>query len=68
MRHSKTTVIAIDGKALAMPASILAHAPRVLTHPGLHGAAERLAALATLARLRLQRGVWMLRQAVTGEP
>jgi GT2 family glycosyltransferase len=55
-------------KALAMPASILVHAPRVLTHPGLHGPAERLAALATLARLRLQRGVWMLGQVVTGKP
>lgn len=50
-------------KALVMPVSILAHAPRVLRHPGLTGA-ERLAALATLARLRLVRAAWMLRQAL----
>jgi len=55
-------------KAAAMPASILAHAPRVLSHPGLHGPSERQAALATLARLRLRRAGWMLRQAVTGKP
>lgn len=48
-------------KALAMPLSILAHAPRVLRHPDLSGA-ERRAALATLIRLRLTRMVWMLRQ------
>lgn len=52
-------------KALAMPASVLAHAPRVLRHPALTGP-ERTRALATLARLRLARMVWMLRQAVRG--
>lgn len=52
--------------ALAMPLSILAHAPRVLRHPALRDAGERRRALATLARLRLVRMIWMLRQAVTG--
>ncbi len=52
-------------KALAMPLSVLAHAPRVLGHPVLTGA-ERARALATLARLRLTRMVWMLRQAARG--
>lgn len=54
-------------RALAMPVSILAHAPKVLAHPGLNGAGERLAALGTLARLRLRRAGWMLRQAA-GRP
>lgn len=53
------------GRALAMPLSVLAHAPRVLRHPALTGA-ERLRALATLARLRLMRMVWMLGQAARG--
>lgn len=52
-------------KALAMPLSVLAHAPRVLRHPALTGA-ERASALATLARLRLVRMAWMLRQAARG--
>ena len=53
-------------RALAMPLSILAHAPRVLTHPHLHGAGDRRAALGTLARLRLRRMAWMLWQAMGG--
>lgn len=53
-------------KALAMPASILAHVPKVLANPALRGARERGAALATLARLRLTRMGWMLRQAAGG--
>ncbi len=52
-------------KALAMPLSIAAHIPRVLRHPELTGG-ERVRALATLARLRLMRMVWMLRQAMRG--
>lgn len=52
-------------RALAMPFSVLAHAPRVLRHPAL-SARERLAGLGTLARLRLTRMLWMLRQALTG--
>lgn len=53
-------------RALAMPASILAHAPRVLAHPALAGPGERARALATLARLRLARMGWMLGQALRG--
>jgi GT2 family glycosyltransferase len=55
-------------RALVMPASIAAHAPRALRHPALSGPRERLAALGTLARLRLARMAWMLRQAATGRP
>jgi GT2 family glycosyltransferase len=53
-------------KALAMPLSIPVHAPKVLTHPGLNGPGERLAALGMLVRLRLLRTGWMLRQAAGG--
>jgi GT2 family glycosyltransferase len=53
-------------RALAMPLSILAHAPRVLRHPALRDGGERARALATLARLRLTRMAWMLEQAVRG--
>ena len=49
-------------KAVLMPFSILAHVPRILRHDRL-ARAERLAALGTLARLRLTRAAWMLRQA-----
>lgn len=54
------------GKALAMPVSVVAHAPRVLRHPALNGPGDRLRALGTLARLRLTRMVWMLGQALRG--
>jgi GT2 family glycosyltransferase len=50
-------------RAALMPLSILAHLPRVLRSRRLTGPAERLAAAAMLARLRLTRAVWMLRQA-----
>lgn len=53
-------------RALAMPASALAHAPRVLRAKGLSGG-EKLRALGTLVRIRFARMVWMLRQAVTGK-
>lgn len=53
-------------KALAMPISILVHAPKVLRHPSLQGRDERRAALATLIRLRLTRMGWMLSQALGG--
>lgn len=53
-------------RALLMPVSILVHGPVVLRHPGLASARERRAALATLARLRLQRMVWMLGQVFAG--
>ena len=51
-------------KALAMPGSILVHAPRVLRSDRLTDGAERRAALATLIRLRLIRAYWMMRQAI----
>lgn len=51
-------------RACAMPASILAHTPRILLTPALNGTGERYAALATLARLRMARCAWMLRQAI----
>jgi len=51
-------------KALAMPASILAHLPKILKSPKLSGPAERWRAAVTLLRLRLRRMVWMLRQAI----
>jgi GT2 family glycosyltransferase len=38
-----------------LPASVIAHAPRVLTSPSLHGGRERGAALVTLTFLRLWR-------------
>jgi GT2 family glycosyltransferase len=49
-------------KALMMPASIVAHLPRVLRHGALSGLEKRRAA-GTLVRLRLQRMVWMIAQA-----
>lgn len=52
-------------KALAMPVSVLAHAPRVLGAPMLTGA-EKPRAMATLARLRISRMGWMLGQALRG--
>ncbi len=54
-------------KALAMPLSILAHLPKLLVSPRLSGAGERFRGAAVLARLRLQRMVWMLRQALGRE-
>ena len=55
-------------RGLAMPLSALAHMPRVLRSPRLSGMRERLAGCATLVRLRLVRGAWMVGQAVTGRP
>ncbi len=49
-------------RALAMPLSIPAHAPRLLRHPDL-APREKARALSTLARLRLRRAGWMLAQA-----
>jgi len=51
-------------KAVLMPLSIVVHLPRILRSPKLNGMSERLAAIATLARLRFRRAGWMLRQAV----
>ncbi|MFO6465297.1 glycosyltransferase family 2 protein [Jannaschia sp. KMU-145] len=55
------------GRALLMPASIFAHAPKVARADGLDRA-ERARAVATLARIRLSRMVWMLRQAAGASP
>lgn len=54
-------------RGLAMGPSALIHAPRMLRHPGL-GLGERSRGMATLFALRLQRGAWMLRQALTDQP
>jgi GT2 family glycosyltransferase len=53
-------------RALAMPLSIPAHLPRILTSARLASGAERRAAAGMLVRMRLTRMAWMLRQA-TGD-
>ena len=58
--------LAWAGRALLMPASVLAHLPRVLRAPALSGPGERFRAATTLIRLRLARMGWMLRQAARG--
>lgn len=52
-------------RALAMLPSIAAHAPRILRDARL-ARGEKFAALGTLARQRLTRMAWMLRQAAGG--
>ncbi|MEL0438378.1 glycosyltransferase family 2 protein [Phycobacter sp. K97] len=54
--------------ALLMPASAVAHTPRVLRNSRLRDPQERAAALFTLFRLRFQRMIWMIGQALTGRP
>lgn len=56
------------GRALLMPASVIVHLPRVMRASALHGAGERARAAGTLARLRLARMVWMLRQVAAPAP
>lgn len=51
-------------RALAMPASIVFHIPRVLRSAKLNGGQERFVAVVTLARLRLTRAGWMLKQVL----
>ena len=51
-----------------MPASVLAHLPRVMGSDRLASGAERRRAAGTLARLRLVRMRWMLRQAAGPGP
>lgn len=53
-------------RALAMPASAVAHAPRVLRCESLT-AQEKGRALVTLLRIRCARMIWMLGQAITGK-
>lgn len=50
-------------RALAMPLTVLVHAPAVLRAPRLAGMAERGRALATLGAIRMRRCFWMLAQA-----
>ncbi|MEM9197496.1 MAG: glycosyltransferase [Pseudomonadota bacterium] len=54
-------------RGLAMLPSILVDAPRVLSSETVRDGAERRRALATLARQRGQRCLWMLRQTFGGE-
>ncbi|MEI4473710.1 hypothetical protein [Frigidibacter sp. MR17.24] len=56
----------IEEEGFSVTANLLAQAPRVLRHRALSGP-EKRAGLCTLARLRLARMGWMLRQAVTGQ-
>ncbi len=51
-------------RAGAMPLSIPPHVLRILFSTALRDRNERLAALGTLARLRLLRAVWMLKQSL----
>lgn len=51
-------------RGLAMLVSVAPHGLRVLRHRDLSGPSERLAGLGALARLRLTRCIWMLRQAL----
>lgn len=53
-------------RALAMPASALAHLPRLVFSSKLASPGERLRGAMTLIRLRMKRAVWMLRQAFGG--
>lgn len=52
-------------RAGAVLASSVVHAPKVLRHPALTPV-EKQRGTGTLLRLRTQRAVWMLRQAVSG--
>jgi GT2 family glycosyltransferase len=51
-------------RGLVMPISALAHLPKALFSPKLASPPERIAAAATLMRLRFVRMGWMLRQAL----
>ncbi|KAA8606414.1 glycosyltransferase [Salipiger aestuarii] len=50
-------------RALAMPLSALAHLPKVVRSRQLHTPSERNRAAATLFKLRITRGAWMVGQA-----
>lgn len=50
-------------RAFVVAASGIAHLPKVLLHPRLNGAEERLRGALTLLRLRLLRAGWMIGQA-----
>lgn len=51
-------------RALAMPASAVAHLPKLLFSPRLDTWGERWRGVGVLFRLRFQRMIWMLRQAM----
>ncbi|WP_229836814.1 glycosyltransferase family 2 protein [Aliiroseovarius zhejiangensis] len=51
-------------RALAMPVSAIVHTPKVLHSDKLSGWGEKLRAVGTLFRLRVQRMFWMLKQAM----
>lgn len=51
-------------RAILMPVSILAHAPRMFSNTKLDDAGEKMRGFATLTRLRLVRSYWMLQQAM----
>lgn len=53
-------------RGLAMPASAVAHTPKVFSSDKLASPGEALRATSTLFRLRCQRMIWMLRQATGG--
>ena len=54
-------------RGLAMGPSAIVHAHLMLRHPGF-SLGERSRGVATLFALRLLRGAWMLRQALTDRP
>jgi len=54
-------------RALMMPLSIFAHAPKMLRCRDLT-ASEKARGVGTLAAIRMSRMIWMLRQAITGQP
>ncbi|MGJ8583658.1 MAG: glycosyltransferase family 2 protein [Marinosulfonomonas sp.] len=49
-------------KALAMPVSVVLHLPKILSSSKIDTAQERMRCIGTLARLRFQRMIWMLKQ------
>lgn len=51
-------------RAWAVAASGLVHLPKVLAHPRLRGAGERMRGALTLLRLRVLRAGWMMIQAL----
>lgn len=50
-------------RGLAMPISGIVHLPRILASLKLDNLTERLRGAGTLLRIRMMRGLWMLRQA-----
>lgn len=55
-------------RAMLMPASIVAHIPKIILSDKLSSPGEYLRAIMTLGRLRTQRMIWMLKQAAGLEP